>query len=318
MCYLPPADSTRNVDVHEFYDTLLSQIHTYGTNSLFFMCGDFNSRCSDMEDFIPGVDDIVERNVIDFSANAYGEILCEFLINANCCILNGRNTLRNNYTYVSTQGSSVVDYCLVPYECLEMFSGFEVITMNELIQKHNLADYVDLSVSKPDHSILTWNINIAKSVDIKDHEYEKDVSSFKKFNLSNIPNAFLESRLRDIEDIILSLELQNLTNNDIDNAYIHFVELLKDEMGKCLESKIVNVSHGFNNKKRRIKKPWWSDKLSGLWNDMCVAEKKMLRCVSLAEKRELRKVFTSKRKLFDQETQRLKRNYWRSKVSEIR
>ncbi len=59
-------------------------------------------------------------------------ILCDFLINANLCILNGRNTINNDFTYVSTRGLSVVDYCLVPYESLDMFSEFAVVRASSL------------------------------------------------------------------------------------------------------------------------------------------------------------------------------------------
>ncbi|VDH92415.1 Hypothetical predicted protein [Mytilus galloprovincialis] len=190
VCYLPPVDSTRNVDAQEFYDTVLSQIHTYGKTGLFFMCGDLNSRCADMEDFIPGVDDIIERDVIDYVSNAYGEILCDFLINSNCCILNGRNTKRNNYTYVSTRGSSVVDYCIVPYENVCRFTDFEVSTMSELMQNYNLFDSVDQCVSKPDHSLLAWNMCLDKLTKSHRDENKSKETEVKKFDFSNIPSSF--------------------------------------------------------------------------------------------------------------------------------
>ena len=126
VCYLPPTESTRNIDANDFYDSLLSQVHVYGKESTFFLCGDFNSRCGDMDDYIAGVDKVPERNVIDFKRNAYGELLCEYLMNSNCCILNGRKCVKNNYTFISPLGSSVVDYCLVPYECLDKFEQFKV------------------------------------------------------------------------------------------------------------------------------------------------------------------------------------------------
>ena len=40
------------------------------------ICGDFNSRCGDLEAFIAGIE-----NVIDFKTNYYGERLIEFLTN---------------------------------------------------------------------------------------------------------------------------------------------------------------------------------------------------------------------------------------------
>ncbi|CAG2197790.1 unnamed protein product [Mytilus edulis] len=191
VCYLPPVDSARNVDTQEFDDTVLSQIHTYGKTGLFFMCGDLNSRCADMEDFIPWVDDIMERDVIDYVSNAYGEILCDFLINSNCCILNGRNTKSNNYTYVSKRGSSVVDYCIVPYE---------------------------------------------------------------------------------------NLDMNTVNQEGINKLYGDFVDILKNEMNDCLDYQTVKLQDGQSNKKRRTKKPVWSDHLTVLLNKVCEAEKDMLKC----------------------------------------
>ena len=123
-CYLPPNHSTRQVDAHEFFDTLLSSIYNYQDEGLiFFICGDFNSRCSDNADYIVGVDEIPERDVVDFSCNWYGEIFIVFLINANYCMLNGRNFVKNDFTSVSGRGSAVVDYCIVSHDSLPAFEN---------------------------------------------------------------------------------------------------------------------------------------------------------------------------------------------------
>ena len=42
------------------------------------MFGDFNSRCGNLIDFIEGVDELIEREVIDFTVNKYGHILIDF------------------------------------------------------------------------------------------------------------------------------------------------------------------------------------------------------------------------------------------------
>lgn len=86
VCYLPPIESTRNIDASGFFDRLMCQIHSYCKDTMFYICGDFNARCSNFEDFIAGVDQIPERSVVDFSSNKYGELLTEFLIDSNCCI----------------------------------------------------------------------------------------------------------------------------------------------------------------------------------------------------------------------------------------
>ncbi|VDI60474.1 Hypothetical predicted protein [Mytilus galloprovincialis] len=66
-----------------------------------------------------------------------------------------------------------------------------------------------------------------------------------------------------------------------------------------------------------MKKPWWSDHLTILWNDVCAIEKEMLKSKSDTRKRQCRQEFICKRKLFDRETQRSKRRYWRDQLNEI-
>ena len=85
-------------------------INKYQNDGDISICGDFNSRCN-LEYFIAGVDDVPQRNVVDFKTKSYGEILIE--INTNLCILNGRNCLSNDFTSISVKGLSAVDYCLV-------------------------------------------------------------------------------------------------------------------------------------------------------------------------------------------------------------
>ena len=65
---------------------------------------------------------ICERNV-DFKTNYYGNVLLEFLINSNLCLLNGRNFTHNDFTSISAKGSSVVDYCIVSQDDLSLFQS---------------------------------------------------------------------------------------------------------------------------------------------------------------------------------------------------
>lgn len=126
VCYLPPMNSSRQVDAQSFYDCLLTNIYQYQNDGMYFICSDFNSRCGDMLDYIEGVDDIAHRNVQDYNVNKYGHLLIEFLLNSNMCILNGRNYVCNDYTCITSLGYSVVDYCLVNHDELVLYSDFKV------------------------------------------------------------------------------------------------------------------------------------------------------------------------------------------------
>ena len=133
----------------------MSQIYSIPNGNPFYICGDFNSRIGEMEDFIPGVDELPEREVIDSKSNSYGEIFCEFLSNVNCCVLHGRNSLKNDFTYASTRGLSVVvvDYCVLPYKNLNTYKNFEVIRASELANKSIIAGSIEPRFI-PDHSVL--------------------------------------------------------------------------------------------------------------------------------------------------------------------
>ena len=92
--------------------TLTEQVYQYQNEGNIYVCGDFNSRCGESSDYIEGVDDVIEREIIDYSSNHYGDLLLSFLIDCNLCMLNGRTNGKNDFTHVSHRGKSVVDYVL--------------------------------------------------------------------------------------------------------------------------------------------------------------------------------------------------------------
>ena len=157
VCYLLPENSSRSFDVLAFYDQLRTDIYRYQKDGLVYICGDFNSRCGDLEDFISGVDEVSARNVVDFTVNSYGDKFIELLIDSNFCILNGRNYVTNDFTSISTRGAAVVDYCVVSHVNLDSFQNFCVTTVNDMINAiGNLP--VSTTAGRPDHSLLTWDI----------------------------------------------------------------------------------------------------------------------------------------------------------------
>lgn len=172
-----------------FYDHLMCQIHSYCNDNMFFICGDFNGRCGDLEDYIPGIDNIPERHVIDYYTNKEGEAICDFLIATNCCMLNGRNSVNNDYTFIGPQGNSVVNYCFIPFEFLNSFSNFIVTTEKTLFNKTNLLGQIEPNTSHPEHLLLTWESGVwLKQIKKKkrEHRFYK-VCAKHSFRLS--PNS---------------------------------------------------------------------------------------------------------------------------------
>ncbi len=43
-------------------------------------------------------------------------------------------------------------------------------------------------------------------------------------------------------------------------------------MGRNLDKKMVHINTDMSNKRRRVKKPRWSDNLRKFWNGLCFAE----------------------------------------------
>ncbi len=144
VCYLPPIYSCRYVNSADFFDTLLSHVYRMQNDGLFMICGDFNGRCGDMPDYIDeDVDTISDRNVVDMTRNVYGELLCDFLISAVMCILNGRKYVVNDFT---CKDVSVVDYVFLPYEQLHINSEFTVKCVYDLLNWQDV--------------LIQWNLTI--------------------------------------------------------------------------------------------------------------------------------------------------------------
>ena len=87
-------------------------------------------------------------------------------------------------------------------------------------------------------------------------------------------------------------------------------------MSNILPSKTITVAVGTCNKKRRVKKPWWNDNLSELWNERCNREKIYCRSVGL-DKQHQRHLFRLSQNAFDREVQGAKRKHWRKQQDKL-
>ena len=78
------------------------------------VCGDFNACIGSLVDIdIEAVVDSVPKGVIldAASPNTHGKELIEFVRDVGMVVLNGRGSSNNHsFTFISTNGSSVVDY----------------------------------------------------------------------------------------------------------------------------------------------------------------------------------------------------------------
>ncbi len=318
VCYLPPEYSTRNVDASDFFDTLMLQIASYKDYTVGYICGDFNSRCSSLLDFIEGTDTLPHRDVIDNVVNNHGRLMCDFLINANYCILNGRNDELNDFTCVSVKGSSVVDYCVCPYESVNNICNFKVFRPSTLIQESGSVGTVDAKcTAKIDHSFLVWTYDIDISCDSDDDftDTSHPEESYVRYDTTAVPDNFLSNTAGSLQDVIHKLELSGGQQLDIDDAFNNFRTAVKQEMDSTLPRKRIMMSKRNDRKRRRCKKPWWNDSLTDSWNDMCSAERSW--CKQKGPRRKhLRHVYVQKRKHFDRAVRRAKRQHTQDTMRE--
>ena len=213
-CYLPPKYSKHAINADVFYQRLIEDVYVHQNDGLICICGDFNSRLGDIPDYIEGADNIPHRAVHDYEENEYGNLLADFLINSNMCILNGRNNSKDNYTCISHKGKSVIDYLIVPHDQLHFWESMKVITMNEVINDNGIHP----PVSIPDHSLLMCKL---KAIEVMSDGKDTENNVTKKmYNLKNIPHTYMDKSDVDISNHIQNLAQALQSEDNLDIAYI--------------------------------------------------------------------------------------------------
>ncbi|CAG2214260.1 unnamed protein product [Mytilus edulis] len=161
VCYLQPERSSRGNIAQEFYDHLLSQVYLYSSYNPVLICGDFNGRIGNSQDRTDSICTLPDRCYIDSVKNAFGVFLLEFLNDSNCSLLNGRgDSTKDNFTYVSPIGKSVVDYMITPHASFTKFYDFEVKLVSDLLIDHNIEVHPNSRV--PDHSVLQCSFDYSE------------------------------------------------------------------------------------------------------------------------------------------------------------
>ena len=194
------------------------------------ICGDFNSRCGDNDDFIAGIDNVCERHVVDFKTNYHCNVLLEYLINFNSCILNGRNFKHNDFTSISTKESSAVDYCIVNQDDLSLFfSEFNIVRVTDLISEIGPISTV-VPTGIPGHSVLLCNIQTNDlRQEMGENVAQPEQVPFDKFKLSKTLSYFLVSdeMLAKVYETIARLEGSFRVQSDIDEAYTNLCNIVQ-------------------------------------------------------------------------------------------
>ena len=302
ICYMPPKGSNHQVQADVFFEDLLQCCYEYQNEGKLVICGDLNARCGDQADHIEGVDSIPGRKVMDLIENEHGDLLVDFLINNNMCMLNGRKGNGGEFTCVSTKGKSMVDYVCVAHEQLHLWNDLKVWSIDDLLAKSQLLPPEKL----PDHLLLTWDFSA--SVDITT---PAPMRTIKKYNTKNIPETFMDSRQDSIKERISQIESLVLEQAKLDEAYDSFVSLIHSEMDTKLESKSVKLSSAVGHKSKY--KPYWNDALQKLWDNTKAKENIWRHSKGTGTvQSKYRQEYCSSRKHFDRALRREKRKYKKS------
>ena len=217
--------------------------------------------------------------------------------------------ISNEYTFIKSQGASVVDYCLVPHEELEKFTDFKAHKITDLMNEIGIIETTEPGTSRPDHSILTWQSDIDTIYKIDVNLNNSKETEFIKFS-RDISTDFLNGRLEEIRRLITNIETNMQNRTDAVEHYTHFVNLVRNEMYYKVNHKNIKIKNGDSNKKRRTKKPWWSEDLTVIWNELCRTGKTMLKSES-SSKRTKREEFLDKENYFIGKPRKQRRKFWK-------
>jgi hypothetical protein len=330
-CYLPPVNSVYGYASVDFFNHLIQQLYVHNDVVLIALCGDFNGRIGGLSDTIQDVDGMPKRVYIDDCVQGHGEELLNFILDSKLSILNGRfDKDKDNFTYISDNGKSVVDYIFVPHECFQKCTNFEVLTMSDLLQKFNLVDMVTTNCKPSDHSILsvklsvTYDSNERSSDNVNNvnnvnhvNSDDRNCSKHRKYFFDELPHEFMSSQdfLFRLNEITVKKLAECVTQNDYDIVYEEFCDLLLEEMDKCLKFVDIPREHV-----QRVKhsKPYWNKELYELWKVMREAESKFLKIIGgRAAKEMFRNDYVIKRKNFDKLLKKAEKDYNKKVINDI-
>ena len=161
-CYLPPDSSIYGRHIEQTLDNITNLLYEHTDVDFTYMMGDMNSRVGNLKDFIPEIDDLPERIVIDATDNSHGHALVDFLIETKLAIVNGRCCpLSDSFTCISHKGSSIVDYLIAAHENFHQIIDFEVLPVTEVIDNLQLMGVAEGRVSE--HSLLKMSIHVEQN-----------------------------------------------------------------------------------------------------------------------------------------------------------
>lgn len=130
--YLAPSDSPYGSDPGSYFNRLLLLVYENCSVDNIIFCGDVNARIGGLEDITLECD-VKNRVSVDVRVNSHGKAFLEFLNDSCCCVLNGRVGDTAVNTFMSTRGSSVIDYVYAPYDVVQEVTSFKILSCQEIV-----------------------------------------------------------------------------------------------------------------------------------------------------------------------------------------
>ena len=239
-------------------------------------------------EFVP--DSLPNRVIVDTAApNTHGKELIDFLRDVGMVVLNGRGPSSNDsFTYIGTNGSSVVDFCLVPIEQWHLFEHFSVLPPLEASHRFHIR-------SLPDHSVIQWCIRI----DCSPINTPKPTASNLKHKFK-IPHSYMQSELTSsrIQNII-----ENINPNSIQESYKDTCDLIFSELIHSKPSQPNKCCH-----------PWWNPGLNLLKQSLRQSQKAWLKQKGNAH---LKLAYQSLQRTFDKAIKKAKAEHRKYKQIQL-
>ena len=257
-----PGDMIQMLSLHIYYPLYISTVMQTR-----YFCGDFNGRVGKPADIVSGLDeDIPPRTCLDEVKKGHGDVLLEFIKDGRLAILNGRiNPMADNFTCVSHRRRSVVDYMLVPHDCLKFCLDFKVELMSDIIEAASCTELISNTCKMPDHSLLTvkmvydlsWD-QMTSQVDAESEGNSQNRAHRKMYYFDRNSRDFLSSPLWNdaVKSIIDKLITLNTTQENLDNVYLDFCNILFNELNKTLK---LGDTTKVSRKRYKMAKPYWNE-----------------------------------------------------------
>ena len=277
--YLPPDSYLYGKDPENFFNCASVMWQDFLDCDLVIGAGDLNARIRCDLDYIPDLDgNIPPRTNPDSQKNSHGDSFLSFLKENRALVLNGRVTPEyNNFTFVSTRGTSVPDHMFCPLSQLNFCKEMKVMLIKNLVNDFHLLP----PKSVPDHSILSGTFVTsfygADKLNEEGNKSDQEILILKNMterrNLSKIDQSFFmdESIRNAIIATIERIESASKSQVEIDALWHEIKGLFITEMSNL---PLIPIANGKKLKRSyRKSQPFWNEELENLWFAACQAEK---------------------------------------------